>query len=283
MKSENLRFYINLRFNLGIHVNVIHKELKWALPYNSPSRSTVVRWFNKFKNGNESLEDKHRSGRPITETTPSNIDKVRSVIDNNPWCSYDQIEVETSLSRGTIQNIIHDHLKMKKKTSRWVPHHLTEENRKERVRICKQNLDKFKENKWRLTDVVTGYESWFYLQQIGKKQSNMSWVAEGQNPRTVVRKGRFEQKWMFSIFFKTTGVVHISYLKKGETINSESYINNCLKTLVKSLNEQRPTCGTKNMKFHHDNALPHVHLDVINYLNSMIIMEHPPYSPDLAS
>ncbi len=45
---------------------------------------------------------------------------------------------------------------LKKISSRWIPHVLTEQNHKERVRICKQNLDKFKSSKWRLYGVVTG-------------------------------------------------------------------------------------------------------------------------------
>lgn len=126
MKSENLRFYIQVRFKLGIALNEIHKELKTALPDNAPSLSTVTRWFNKFRRGVEDLKDQHRPGRPITETTPVNIERVRAVIENDPWCSYDEIEAETSLSRGTIHTIIHMHLKMRKLTSRWVLHELTE-------------------------------------------------------------------------------------------------------------------------------------------------------------
>ncbi|CAF4422873.1 unnamed protein product, partial [Didymodactylos carnosus] len=127
----------------------------------------------------------HRVGRPITETTPANIDKVKAVIEEDPYCTYDEIEAETSLSRGTVNRIIHDALQLKKVTSRWVPHELTEKNRQDRVRICRENLAKFKDGRWRLCDVVTGDESWFYLRQIGRKQSNASWVAEGEPPRTV--------------------------------------------------------------------------------------------------
>ena len=95
------------------------------------------------------------------------------------------------------------HLKMRKLTSRWVPHELTEKNRQDRVRVCEENLAKFKDGKWRLCDVVTGDESWFYHRQIGKKQANKSWVAEGDKARTVVRIDRFEPKTMFTIFFRT--------------------------------------------------------------------------------
>ena len=76
----------------------------------------------------------------------------------------------------------------------------------------------------------------------------------------------------------------MSYVDKGKTIDHEWYIENSLKPTVKAINIERPTSGTKNMKFHHDNAKPHIHKSVINYLESekFIIMQHPPYSPDLA-
>ncbi len=130
MKSEKLRFYIQVRFKLGITLNEIHKELKTALPDNTLSISTVTRWFNKFRRDMEDLKDQHRPGRPITETTPANIERDRDVIEDNPRCSYDEIEAETSLSRGTIHTIIHTHLNMGKLSSRWVSHKLTEKTEK---------------------------------------------------------------------------------------------------------------------------------------------------------
>jgi len=284
MKIEHLRFYIQIRFKLGIDVKEIFKELKIALPDNAPSLSTVSRWFKHFKGGRDGLEDQPRSGRPITEVIQPNIDKIDQLIEENPWITYDEIEALSSLSRGTIQTIIHDCLKLKKITSRWVPHELSEKNRKDRVRICQENLAKFKEGKWRLCDVITGDEAWFYLRQIGRKQSNASWVKEGESPRTVVRRDRYEAKFMFTLFFKSNGFVHISHLDKGKTIDNKSYIKDSLKPIVETLREQRPTYGPKNIKFHHDNARPHVHKDVKTFLerNEFILMDHPPYSPDLA-
>ena len=114
----------------------------------------------------------------------------------------------------------------------------------DRVRICQENLTMFEGSKWRLYDVVTGDESWFYHRQIGRKKSNASWEAEGESLRTVVRQGRFEPKTMFSILFKSYGVEHVSYLDKGKTIDQYSYLNGFLKPLVTALNKQRPTIGT---------------------------------------
>jgi [histone H3]-lysine36 N-dimethyltransferase SETMAR len=284
MEKENLRAYIKVRAALGIEPIVISKELNDVFKDQAPSYSTVARWCKLFREGRDSLEDDPRSGRPISETVPANIERVRHVIDEDPFSTYDDIQAETSLCRNTIQHIIHDHLKLRKITSRWVPHELSVKNRNERVRICKENLAKFEEDKWRVCDIITGDESWFYHRRVGRKQSNASWVAEGQNPRTVVRQGRYEPKTMFTIFFRTTGVVHISYLDEGKTIDHKTYINSCIKPIIKILNKQRPTLGCKNLKFHHDNAKPHVHKSVITCLktNNFIIMEQPPYSPDLA-
>jgi len=120
MNSENVRFYIQVRSKLGLTINEIFIELKTALPESAPSLSTVTRWFNKFKSGEDDLKDKHRKGRPITEVTQANIERVRFVIENDKCCTYDEIEAETALSRGTIRTIIHEHLKMKKLVSGWV-------------------------------------------------------------------------------------------------------------------------------------------------------------------
>jgi [histone H3]-lysine36 N-dimethyltransferase SETMAR len=284
MKKENLRFYIKIRANLGKDAKSICDELKQAMPASAPSLRTVMRWFKHFSNGSERLEDMQRSGRPITATNNYYIRRIESIIEENPYITYDEIKEQTSISIGTIHNIIKSELKLKKLTSRWVPHELSDENRKLRVEICRENLKKISQGKWRLSDIITGDESWFYHRQVGKKQSNASWVKEGERPRTVVRNTQFSPKTMFCIFFKASGPVHISYVDKGKTIDNVYYLNNCVKPIINRINKDRKKSGTKNLKFHHDNARPHVHSRVISHLkaNKFIIMRHPPYSPDLA-
>ena len=78
----------------------------------------------------------------------------------------------------------------------------------------------------------------------------------------MLKIGQFESKNMFTIFYRTSGVVNISYLDKGKTNDYQTYIEVWLKHLVSTLKEQRPMYGTKNLKFHHDNARSHVQKDV---------------------
>ena len=106
----------------------------------------------------------------------------------------------------------------------------------------------------------------------------------GQKPKTVVRRSQFEPKSMFSIFFRTTGVVHIDCASMGETINNQCYIENCLKPVIKALEIDRPKCVAKNLKILHDNARPHVHANVNNFLikHGIGIIRHQLHSPYLA-
>jgi len=284
MEKIEYRAYIKTRALLGVSATSITNELHLVHKDNAPQYSTVAKWTALFKSGREHLEDDPRSGRPITSFTQANIALVQDIVNSNPHATYEIIEAESSINQFTIHEILHVALRLRKLTSRWIPHDLSDANRRERVEACRENLAKFQEGKWRLCDVITGDESWFYLRQIGHKSSNKSWVGEGESPRSMVKRNRFEPKHMFSIFFKTTGMVHVDCMERGSTINTNYYIENCLNPVIKVLNNQRPTSGTTNMKILHDNARPHVTKTVKDRLNQVgiTIIRHPPYSPDLA-
>ncbi|CAF4840010.1 unnamed protein product [Rotaria socialis] len=121
---------------------------------------------------------------------------------------------------------------MKKVTSRWIPHQLNDEQKQERVRLCRENLAKFRDP----GDYV------ILLQ--------------------VMRRG-------FTI---------------GRFITSQQTKTGLAKPVVKEIRKQRKSNGTKGIKLLHDNASPHRHSDVINYLTEegINIIPHPPYSSDLA-
>ncbi|CAF4420278.1 unnamed protein product, partial [Rotaria sp. Silwood2] len=254
MDNEYNRYYIKIRTILGINPKTIHEELATASGSKAPSYPTVAEWAKRFREGREDVNDDPRSGRPVFELTDENIELVREVINHDPHSTYDDIIAETFLSHGTIERIIHDCLKMKKITLRWVPHQLSDEQKQERVKLCRENLAKFRDGSGRLCDIITGDETWIYHRQIHHKSTNASWVGEDQSPTTIVRR------------------------------DHNYYIENCLKPVVKEIWKQRKSAGTKGIKLLQDNARPHIHSDVINYLTEegIIIISHPPYSPDLA-
>ncbi|CAF3917223.1 unnamed protein product [Rotaria sp. Silwood1] len=185
MNNENIRFYTKVRTALNIPARIIYDELCSVFGDQVPALRTVKWWSKLFQEGREDVEDEERPGSPITETTSENIEQVRSLINDNPHVTIQEMEVQTGLSHGTIHRIISDHLNLKKLTARYIPKQLTDSQKAERVRICKENLEKFESGAWRLCDVITGGDSWFYHKHIGGKSSNSAWVSRNDPSPTV--------------------------------------------------------------------------------------------------
>ncbi|CAF1347479.1 unnamed protein product [Didymodactylos carnosus] len=176
MTDEFNRYYIKIRTILEINAKIICEELTTALGPDAAAYSTAAKWAKHFREGREDVNDDFRSGRPISVLTDENIEQVRQVIEDDPHSTYDDIIAETSLSHGTIERIIHDCLKMRKVASSWIAHKLSDEQKQQRLRVCRQNLAKFQTGKWRLSDVITDAETWIYHRQIGRKSSNATWI-----------------------------------------------------------------------------------------------------------
>ena len=112
MQNSNYRIYIQIHQSQGQDAKTIFNDVKYFAPQHAPSHSTVKLWFRKFRRGQQSLEDKHQPGATITKTCSTNIKKVRDLIDENKYLTYDEIEAQTSLSRGSIHTIIHEHFEL---------------------------------------------------------------------------------------------------------------------------------------------------------------------------
>ena len=244
MGDEFNRHHIKIRTILRIDTKTIYEELTQALGSDAPSDRTVRRWAQCFHEEKEDVDEDPRSGRPISVFTDENIEHVQHVIENDPHCTYNNIIAETSLTRGAIERIIHDGLKMRKVTSRWVAHQLNDDQKQETLRICRQNFEKFRNGTWILCDVVTGDETWIYQRQIGWKSSKAAWVSENEPRRTIIRRNRFEPRTLFCLFFKSTGPVLIHSVRRGETIDHNYYIDNCFKPVVNEVrNQEKSSCS----------------------------------------
>ena len=205
---------------MAIDGRTIHSELVTTLGGSAPSLRTVYRWIQHFKTRGGVVEDMHRVGRPQTGISRPNVTRVHRLIEQNPQISLDHLQERTKLCRGTLVNIIHHQLKMRKLSSRWIPHDLNSAQKLKRLNYCTQNLKLFDEGKMRLCDIVTGDESWIYHRKIQKKSLNKEWVTLDGTPGTVVKRSQFEKKSMICVFFKSNGHVLVDVLEANKTIDN---------------------------------------------------------------
>ncbi|CAF1457967.1 unnamed protein product, partial [Rotaria sordida] len=87
-----------MRTALNIQAPVIYEELYSVHGDQAPCLRTVERWCRRFREGQEELENEVRPGRPITETTPENIEQVHLIIDDDPCITIEEVQDQTGLS-----------------------------------------------------------------------------------------------------------------------------------------------------------------------------------------
>ena len=66
-------------------------------------------------------DDPGRGDLEPTVVIPMNIQRVEELILDNQWITCQQIAKEINVSVGTVNKIIHEHLKFSKVSARWVP------------------------------------------------------------------------------------------------------------------------------------------------------------------
>ncbi len=120
-----------------------HQILCDILGTSAPSIQTVLKWVASFKEGQMDVEDEQHSGRPQMSTTGDNVDQVRTVVEEDRRRTCKDMENITGIPHSTIYRILVDALNMKKIFAKWVPHLLNEDQRTERVQLCRSKLRRF--------------------------------------------------------------------------------------------------------------------------------------------
>ena len=284
-EKEHFRFYTFMRLKLGDNGKKILQDLQAVFGAKCVGKSTVYRWVEDFLTEQAPSSSGTGPGRPLSARNERNIALVKSLIDEDPHSTIRELSEACDLSIGTIHSILHEDLQMRNLAARWVPHLLTDEQKKRRVDCSRQLLQDFEPNgPKRLCDIVTGDESWLTFYGIPNKRCNRAWVGPDGDRPVVLRPGFQSRKRLFSIFFSTQGVVALDILPAKASITATYYTKVVLRRVVDAICEQRPTVGTSRTLMLHDNAAPHKAKVTTTFLEEreIKVLAHPPYSPDLA-
>ncbi|GFY30191.1 putative mariner transposase [Trichonephila clavipes] len=84
------------------------------------TKSTVEKWFAKFKRVEMSTEDDARSERPKEAVTDENIKKVHKIIFDNRKVKFIEIAETLKISKEHVGHIVNEYLDMRKLCSKWV-------------------------------------------------------------------------------------------------------------------------------------------------------------------
>lgn len=247
--------------------------------------STVRRWARTVKGDNPAtmtLHDQARSGRPITAVDEQHQARVDELIHVNRRIKQKDVATMLEISTERVHHIIHVLLGYRKVCARWVPRMLTPEMKHRRHQACQEHLMRYeREGDDFICRIVTGDESWVHHYDPENKRQSMEYRHKNSPTPKKFKTVASAGKVLMTIFWDCQGVIHTEFLERGNTVNSDRYVET-MKKLRARLLRVRPG---KHAVLQHDNARPHTSRQTaaaLERLNFDDILAHPPYSPDLA-
>ena len=95
--SFRQRAFIEFLVKEEIPAAEIHQRLQRAYGSVCMGASSVRRWLKHFKDGNTSIQDQPRSGRPRTASTERNKERVDEIIQDDRRVTVDTVSPNTSI------------------------------------------------------------------------------------------------------------------------------------------------------------------------------------------
>ena len=98
---------------------------------------------NNFESGVMSIKNLPKSGRPKYASRKEIVSKIKEIIEGDARFTVRDIARKVGIPLSTVQLILKKHLKVRKIFARWVPHLLTDEQNRQRVKVAKKMLQMF--------------------------------------------------------------------------------------------------------------------------------------------
>ena len=126
-------------------------------------------------------------------------------------------------------------------------------------------------------------ETWVHHFTPEAKQQSKQRKHPGSPPPKKAKTIPSAGKVMASVFWDADGILLIDYLQKGQTING-TYYASLLTQLREKIKTKRRRKPTKGVFFHQHNTPVHKSVIAMAAIHDcgFLLIEHPPYSPDLA-
>jgi histone-lysine N-methyltransferase SETMAR len=119
------------------------------------------------------------------------------------------------ISKERVGYILHEEFSMKKLCARWVPRLLTANQKRKRVKISEQCLERFNKNK---TDFVRRFittdKAWIHHYTSESKHQSKQRTEAGCSAPEKTKSVPSAEKIMASVFWDAEGISFIHFLKR---------------------------------------------------------------------
>lgn len=256
----------------------LHAHLVETFESDAPAYSTMTAHLRKHVWADSPGAAPKKPGPKIDEKLAGQIEKL---LKSDPTLSANMIATQLGRAPTTIKSYLHNVLHFQFKKTHWVPHFLTDEQRKKRVVESRRLLEVLQEasvDDFRF--LVTGDESWFFY----SSPKRGLWMPDDAPAPQAQRPSHYGPKTMIVVFWNIHGAVAVAAVPKGKSATGEYFCDEVLQEICNSQAFSDAQEAGKNFWVHMDNAPIHNAVTVKDEMEDLGLARapHPPYSPDLA-
>uniref|UniRef100_A0A914EIB6 Mos1 transposase HTH domain-containing protein n=1 Tax=Acrobeloides nanus TaxID=290746 RepID=A0A914EIB6_9BILA len=136
LTKENLRTFLRYEFDRSSTATQAFENINNTYREGTIGKATTYRWYEKFNNGEFSVEGAPRSGRPVE----FDEGQLEELLEKDNRQTTRELAEQMGCCHGTIEN----HLKKMGKVQKygaWVPRVLTQQQKQKRVDACNKLLN----------------------------------------------------------------------------------------------------------------------------------------------
>ncbi|XP_064100988.1 protein GVQW3-like [Macrobrachium nipponense] len=194
------RYCIKFCYKLGdTQVQTIQK-IQQAFGDEAMGITQIKEWYNRFKQGQTSVESKPRSGRPSTSRNEEFIENVRRIVEDDRRITINEITEEVGISTGSVHTILTEDLAMRRVSAKFVPKLLVEQQKQLRLEIAEDLLDCANSDSDFMKSIITGDETWVYGYDPETKFQLSQWKHQTSPRPKKARQVRSNVKVMLTCF-----------------------------------------------------------------------------------
>lgn len=275
VNNIHIRHCLLYEFDRGSSARLAHLRLKEIYGKNVLSESQCKVWFKRFRNGDRSLADLSKTGRP------SILDNevLQQLVESDPRQTAAEMALNLHCGEQTIRDHLH-HIGKSYRAGIWIPHNLSNDQKSMRITISNANLIRHtKEPFWK--KIVTSDEKWILYENPNRDRQ---WLSAKQIPIPTARRPIHGKKCLLCVWWDWKGIVYWELLDYGQTVDSNCYCQQ-LDRLADALLQTRPDLvNRQGVILLHDNARPHTSKVTQQKIRELgyEVLPHPAYSPDIS-
>jgi histone-lysine N-methyltransferase SETMAR len=223
-------------------------------------------------------------GTASTLTTGEKQEEARAIILADRRVTIEEIAPQLGISQGSATSLVHDNLGFHKVSARWVPKHLTQEQRHNCLDICSHLLEWYncKGGNF-LNRIITGDETWIHHYEPETKRQRIQLKHTLSLTSNKFKSQSSVRKHMLTVFWDSQGPILQHYLEQGTMVTSVKYCDMLRNELGLAIHTKRRERLSQDDVLLHNNACPHTAAHTINTFQQLKweVLKHSAHSPDL--